>query len=111
MTIQYGNYVFSEPVQIDNWTPTYRAGIYAILKPGRSVSPKPFAVLYFGESGNLFDRGFFRAHHRYLCWLREAGLERNLYIAVYLMPDSTPDQRRAVESALISQYGPICNRQ
>lgn len=109
MSIKFSNYVFVEPIPITFLTPPYRAGLYAILVPDITATPRPFRVIYFGESGNLSDRGFFKAHHKYFSWLLQAGVESNLYIAVYLMPLSTQEQRRLVESQLIADYRPVCN--
>lgn len=110
MSIKYGSYVFDEPVLFALWSPPNRTGLYAILIPDKSFRPKPFRVIYFGESGNLSERGFFKSHNKYSCWIREAGSEENLYIAIYLMPDSTPSQRKFIEKLLITQYKPVCNQ-
>ena len=110
MTIKYGDYVFNEPVQISSWAPPYQPGVYAILIPEKKIEPKPFQVIYFGELSNMSERGFLKSHHRYLCWYRQARSDKFLYIATYLMPNSTAEQRRAVESQLIQKYEPICNK-
>ena len=109
MSIKFSSYAFNEPMPVTLWTPPYRAGLYAILVPDITVSPRPFRVIYFGESGNLSERSFFKAHHKYFSQLQQAGVESNLYVAVYLMPVSTQEQRRTVESQLIADYRPICN--
>ena len=111
MGITYGSYAFNEPVPGGLWSPPYLAGLYAILFPDQAITPRPFAVVYFGESGNMSERGFLRSHEKFPCWIRQAGSESNLYIAVYLMPNSTVDQRRAIEAELINQYKPNCNSQ
>ena len=110
MSIKYSGYVFDEPVLISNWNAPYRAGLYAILVPDQSVTPRPFRVIYFGESGNMSERGFLKLHAKFPCWIREAGSENNLYVALLLMPDSTPEQRRVAETQLIANYNPACNR-
>jgi len=110
MGINFGGVLFSEPVLISTWSPLYRAGLYAILVFDITISPKPYRVIYFGESSNLSERGFLTSHHKYSCWVREAGSSGNLYISVYLMPNSTADQRRAIEQKLIAMYKPICNQ-
>lgn len=109
MAINFGGHIFSEPEPIIFWEPPNRAGIYAIMTFDPMARPRPFRVIYFGESGNLSERGFLRSHHRYLCWLTQSGSENNLYISVYLMPNSAPQQRRIIESLLINEYKPSCN--
>ena len=110
MTINFGAYRFSEPIKLENWTPPFHAGLYAILIPNTSAKPRPFRVIYFGESKNMPDWGFFNAHHKYFCWIREAGrLKNKLYISVYPMPKSSKTGRQIIESNLIEKYKPVCN--
>jgi hypothetical protein len=109
MSIIFNGVSFSEPESLAFWTPPFKAGLYAILIPSPNISPKPFEVIYFGESGNMSERGF-ASHHRRACWLRQAGNEANLYIAVYLMPNSSEQERKQIEAALIAKYNPQCNR-
>jgi hypothetical protein len=109
MSINFSGYVFSDPILLINWNPPYKAGIYAILKYDSSCNPKPYRVLYFGQSGNMSERGF-SSHHARSCWIRNAGSEDKLYIATYLIPNSTEPERLKVESKLIEDYQPVCNR-
>jgi len=110
MSINYSSYHFTDPVSAASWDPPYRSGIYAILTPDSSIKPKPYRVLYFGESENMSDRGFWKGHHRYRCFISEAASESNLNIAVYLMPNSTSEERRKIEQKLVNDYDPPCNR-
>lgn len=110
MSIKWGNVAFDGPYPITDWDPPYRAAVYAIMmKPDPANRPKTYRILYFGESENLSERGFYRSHHKYDCWLEEAGSDSNLYIGIHLMPNSTKEERTAVESALIDEYQPTCN--
>jgi len=108
MSITLGGLTFSGPTRFRDWDPPYRAGIYAILMPGARTA-QSFRVLYFGESGNMSERGFLRSHHKYACWIRKAKSEDQLYVSTHLMPNSNADDRRKVESQLVSQYNPDCN--
>lgn len=109
MSIKYSDLVFSEPVPLASWEAPVRAGVYAILTPDARCKPRPFSVIYFGESGNMSERGFLDAHHKCGDWRRVAQSDAKLFIATYPMPYSTPEQRRAVEAALITNYNPVCN--
>ena len=114
MTIYFGKdprrYKFEGPYSIKEWEPPYRAAIYSIMmRPDPKNKPNTFRVLYFGESSNLSERGLIKDHHKYECFVKHAGSEDNLYIAVYLMPESTQDERRKIEQYLISVYNPPCN--
>ncbi len=105
MPITWGDITFTTPVRITTWDPPYRAAIYAIsIRTSDEFSP-----IYFGESGNLDQRGFYRSHHKYSCFLREVGSDENIYISIHLLPNSTEDERREIERRLISQYNPVCN--
>ena len=110
MSITWGNVSFDGPYPITNWDPPYRAAVYAIMiKPDSKSKPDTYRILYFGETSNLSQRGFYRSHHKYDCWIKQAGSESNLYIGIHLMPTSTAAERQKVEAALVSQYNPVCN--
>ncbi len=93
---------FGKPFPIDEWDPPRKGGLYLILRKddGR--------IIYVGESGNLEDREFWKGHHKYNCWVRVAGAEKNLAIAFYPMVDSTPVQRKEIESNLVRKLQPLC---
>jgi hypothetical protein len=111
MEITFNDYDFTEPIEINHWTPPHAAGLYAILIPDGTGSPRPFKVIYFGELEDLAESEFFRSHQRYRCWMQWAKSEDDLYIAVYLMPSSSAGERLHAESTLISAYQPACNPQ
>lgn len=93
---------FSKPFPIDEWDPPKKAALYLILRMDDGT------IIYVGESGNMDDRGFWKGHHKYNCWVRVAGAEKNLAIAFYPMPDSTPVQRKEIESNLVKKLQPLC---
>ena len=111
MSITWGNTEFSGPEKITNWNPPFRAALYAIMiKPDPVSKPDSFRIIYFGESGNLSERGFYKSHHSYQCWRRQAGTDTGIYIGIHLMPGSSIEQRRVVEQRLIRKYNPSCNK-
>jgi hypothetical protein len=93
---------FGKPFPINEWDPPKKAALYLILRKDDGM------IIYVGESGNLDDRDFWRGHHKYSCWLRIAGAEKNLAIAFYPMVDSTPVQRKEMESSLVRKLQPLC---
>jgi hypothetical protein len=107
--IYFANYQFSEPGVFLNWTTSEKEGIFAILVQNPTSKSRPYKAIYFGESGDLSERGFFRSYHRYDCWIREAGSEADLYISVFPMPNSTPELRRSIEAFLNKYYHPVCS--
>ena len=109
MNMTFDKYEFSEPTQIAKWEPPESAGLYVILKPDLYSSPVPLKPIYFGQTGNFAERGFIKSHKKYPDWIEEAREIDNLFIAIYLMPDSTEEERKAIESKLINMYHPVCN--
>ena len=110
MTIPLGDIKFDGPYPIINWDPPCRAAVYAIMiKPDPIKKPETFRIIYFGESSNLSERGFYKSHHKYQCWMQQARSESNIYIGIYKMPDLTQQQRSEIEQKLVNQYKPVCN--
>lgn len=110
MSIKWANVDFDGPYSIKYWQVPCKAGIYAIMKKSDPQNnPNTYTILYFGESGNLSERGFVESHHKYYRWIKEADSEHNLYIGTYLMPNSSSEERRQIENQLIFACKPICN--
>jgi hypothetical protein len=110
MSITWGNINFEGPYSLTNWDPPYRAAVYAIMmKPDPQNDPATYRILYFGESENLSDRGFYRSHHKYDCWIKYAKSDSNLFIGIYPMPNSTKVERQEIESMLKQKHHPDCN--
>lgn len=107
--IYFANYQFSDPESLLNWTTSEKSGIFVILVQDPTSKSKPYKAIYFGESGHLSERSFFKSHFSYDCWVREAGNEADLYISLFPMPDSTPELRQGIEAFLIKYYHPVCN--
>jgi len=100
---------FEGPYILINWTPPMRAGLYVILKkPYPVTQPDEYKEIYFGESGNLSERGFVKSHHSYDCWMENVKDESDLFIGIYYMPGSTDEQREEKEKILKSEYFPPC---
>ena len=93
---------FTKPFPMDEWDPPKKAALYLILRKDDGM------IIYVGESGNLDDREFWKGHQKYNCWVRVAGAEKNLAIALYPMADSTPIQRKEIESSLVKKLQPLC---
>jgi hypothetical protein len=93
---------FSNPFPMDEWDPPKKPALYLILRKDDGT------IIYVGESGNLDDREFWKGHHKYNCWVRVAGAEKNLAIAFYPMADSTSVQRKQTESNLVRKLQPLC---
>lgn len=108
--IQFNNSVFTEPVPFSLALPPISSGIYAILAPEASCRPRPFRVIYFGESCNFLQR-VTEGHERFNDWSAEAGGAANIYVAFCHTPLLKEQQRRWVEYDLVDRYRPACNSQ
>ncbi|MFQ6061370.1 MAG: hypothetical protein ACE5KV_08810 [Thermoplasmata archaeon] len=109
MSIELGGLNFGGPFPVSEWESPRESAVYAIMMRDPAGDPNRFRILYFGESENLSERGFWRSHQKFGCWINKAGSTENLFIGVHPMPNSTQAERRSVESRLIAQYGPDCN--
>jgi len=103
--IRFNDFLFTEPVSLDVWTPPQFAGVYVLLKSDGNWAPKAFQPLFFGEFGNGTPSGsFFRDCYAVV---KSAG-ERTLFVAVLPMPFSTTSQRWATCQELVRAYHPLC---
>lgn len=105
--IVYGNNQFSEPAWFPSLLTPPFPGIYAILVRDPNCSPRPFRLLYLGESGFLSQR-LVMQHEKYQDWVR-AAQGGELYFAYHLTSGLRDQQRKDLECALINQYRPPCN--
>jgi len=110
MNINFDEHEFSEPMRIAKWVPPKSAGLYVILKVDLSRTPMPFKSIYFGQTRNFAERGLLKSHENYEHWIKEAGSEEGIFIAIYLMLGSTEEERKIMVAELIAKYQPVCNK-
>lgn len=106
--ITFLNRAFTEPSPISLTLPPVSSGIYAVMVPDPSCTPRPYRVIYFGESNNL-SRCVTDNHECFNDWVREAGGAANIYVAFCTTPLLREEQRRWANSDLIAEYQPVCN--
>lgn len=102
---------FTREGSLSNWDPPNRAAVYVIAyRKDPKGESDTYSAIYVGESGNLDDRGFSN-HHKKQCWLDHVNdNEGRLAVYLHLMPNSTVDERRKIESKVIEKRNPPCNR-
>jgi hypothetical protein len=98
---------FSEPSPFNSAITIPSQGIYAILVRDEGFAPRPFQVLYFGESDKL-ARGVNAQHESYGEWERQAR-GAALYVAFYNTAGTPGRQRKELARVLIQDYNPPCN--
>jgi hypothetical protein len=109
VSINFGGYQFSDPVLLHRWFPPSLAGLYVILVLDLSMMPHAYKALYLGKTGDFAKRGLLDSHKKRPCWFARARTGTSLYVSTYLMPNSSPVQRKAIEQQLIAAYQPPCN--
>ena len=105
MTMQILSYEFLGPIKLSEWGPPMEEVLYLIM----SKTKETFQMIHAGESDKTDDGGFFTKHEKFKCWIEEAGFEQNLYLCIYPMWGSTPEQRARITHKIIQKYGPPCN--
>jgi len=102
---------FTRKGNLAEWNPPNDAGVYVIAyREDSKTQPNTYTAIYVGESENFDDRGF-SSHHKRECWLKHVNNNEKL-LAVYLhvMPNSTAEERRIIESEVIKIKDPSCNK-
>jgi hypothetical protein len=105
--ITYVDRRFSEPTFLHACVLPMLAGVYVILVYDAGYSPRPYRLLYVGESENLNER-VSTNHEKYSAWCREAQ-NQMLYVA-YHLTGMNRVERYTLEAAVIREYNPPCNK-
>jgi hypothetical protein len=103
---------FDGPFRLDSWEAPRQSGVYAVLHQATSdEGPITYIFDYCGEGRNLSSyRGYPWIHHRVKRLVSRTGSVENVYIAVFLMPDSSKQERRKIEEALVKTFNPFFNK-
>ncbi len=99
---------FSEPLPFHSAITVPTQGIYAILVRDEGYTPRPFQVLYFGESERLARR-VTAQHESYGDWERQAR-GAVLFVAFYNTAGTPSRLRKELAKQLIQDYNPPCNQ-
>jgi len=100
------------PYRLDTWEAHQQSGVYAVLhKTTSDAGPITYIIDYCGQGLNLASyRGYPWIQHRMKRLIARTGSKENVYIAVFLMPDSSKQERRQIEEALLKTFNPYFNR-
>ena len=105
MTIQILHYEFLGPIKLADWGPPMDEVVYVIFSRDKDA----FNVIYVGNSEKTNELDFFIKNEKFKCWISNAGSEDNLYLSIYLMPNSDEKDREKIVSKAIAHYKPVCN--
>jgi hypothetical protein len=103
---------FDGPFRLDSWEAPRQSGVYAVLhKTTSEEGHTTYVIDYCGQGRNLSSyRGYPWIQHRIKRLVAHTGSKENVYIAVFLMPDSSKQERRQIEEALVETFNPYFNR-
>lgn len=105
VAIQILSYEFLGPIPLSEWGPPMDEVLYLLLKRSKDT----FEIIYAGQTGKTNSADFFTKNEHFKCWLQNAGSESGLYLSIYPMWNSEPEQRERIVQKIISKYLPICN--
>lgn len=103
---------FEGPFRLDSWEAPKQSGVYAVMhKKDPEIGPGTFVIDYCGQGKDLsLYRGYPWIHQRMKRLISRTGSSENVYIAVFLMPDSSVMERMKIEKALLKTFNPYFNR-
>ena len=64
-----------------------------------------YSVIYVGETSDFAER-ITTSHHKHDCWTQ---FGKTLHYGLYIMPNSTSEERIRLEQQLINAMKPSCN--
>lgn len=105
MSIQILQYEFLGPINLSEWGPPMEKIIYVIL----SRDKDSFRVVYVGDCEKTDEKAFFLNNPSFKCWIKQAGTEKSLYLAILPLFKTTKEQRSHILKKIIAQYKPACN--
>ena len=103
---------FDGPHRLDTWEAPQQSGVYAVLhKTTSDAGPSSYVIDFCGQGRNLSSyRGYPWIQHRMKRLVARTGSKENVYIAIFLMPDSSKKERQQIEEALLKTFNPYFNR-
>ena len=105
LSIQILQYEFLGPIPLDDWGPPMEKLVYLILSQKNDY----YNIIYVGNCEKTDDKSFFIQHSQYKCWIKQAGSEKSLYLAIFPMFESSSKHRENVFAKIIAHYKPACN--
>lgn len=105
MSIQILQYEFLGPIRLDEWGPPMEKVVYLIFSRKKDA----FNIIYVGDCEKTEEKSFFVNNSNFKCWIKTAGSENSLYLAILPMFDSNQNVRKGVVNKIILRYHPPCN--
>ena len=93
------------PIKLDEWGPPMEKVVYLIL----SRTKDSFNIIYVGDCEKTDEKNFFISNPNFKCWIKKAGSENFLYLAILPLFDSPTSARVGVINKILRRYKPQCN--
>ena len=106
MSIQILQYEFLGPIRLDEWGPPMEKVVYIIF----SRVKDSFNIIYVGDCENTEEKNFFVNNSDFKCWIKTAGSENSLYLAILPLFNSNQSVRKGIINKIIQHYKPTCNK-
>ena len=95
------------PIKLDEWGPPMEKVVYLIF----SRTKDSFNIIYAGDCDKTEEKNFFTNNSDFQCWIKNAGSEDSLYLAILPMFESSESQRKGIVSKIRLRYHPPCNKE
>jgi len=105
VSIQILQYEFLGPIKLDEWGPPMEKVVYLIF----SRKNDSFNIIYVGECEKTEEKNFFMKNSNFKCWIKTAGSEGSLYLAILPMFESNQHARKIIMNKILRRYHPPCN--
>lgn len=105
MSIQILQYEFLGPIRLDEWGPPMEKVVYLIFSRKKDA----FNIIYVGDCEKTEEKSFFVDNSTFKCWVKTAGSENSLYLAILPMFDSNQNVRKGIVNKILQRYNPPCN--
>lgn len=103
---------FEGPFSLETWDSPKQAGVYTVMhRIGQENRPNTYVVDYCGHSRNLsLVWGYPWIKQRKKRLIARTGSPQNLYIAVFILPNSTRHERQRIKKAMVKAFNPYFNK-
>ena len=105
MSIQILQYEFLGPIPLDEWGPPMEKLVYLIM----SRDKDRFNIVYADDCEKTEEPSFFVQHSNFKCWVQQSRSEKDLYLAILPMFESSEIRRKTILKKILTHYKPPCN--
>jgi hypothetical protein len=105
VSIQILHYEFLGPIKLDEWGPPMEKVVYLIF----SRKNDSFNIIYVGDCEKTNEKNYFVKNSNFKCWIKTAGSENSLYLAILPLFESNQSARKLIMNKILLRFKPPCN--